>query len=1165
MPTISLPPAVKQIARMTPLSTFLTVPFVLQTLTIASLLGYISYQNSQQTSQNLARQLMQQVSQEAKQQIDVYLTMPRVLNQANADAIQLQQLNLADPDSLTRHFWRQRQLFAPITVSALYFGSTQGEFTGLGFQASNQWEVGRAGKSTQGRFNSYRVDPQGNPAALVNAGKTPYNPRVRPWYQAAIEAKQAVWSDIYIDFKESRLKLTLSQPVYQANQLQGVVGADVVLSHLEEFLQRLSAANGGSLFIMERSGKLVASSSQTLLVDQTKQRLPVAQSTDRLNQAAGKFLIQQFGDITQIAYSEQLSFNFNGERQWLQVTPFADRMGLDWLIVTIMPESQFMAQVRENNRRTIGLAIAAVVLAIGLGHLIARWVSRPILALSQASRQIANGIVVNPAPGQQIQELQVLTTAFNQMGQEIQQSRAQLEDYARSLEQKVADRAQALRVSETQFRTLVDNIPGIVYRCKIDQYRTVEFFSEAIELFGYGATDFIQNQVRSFASVIHPDDINAVHQEIAAALAQPRPYLVEYRFRNAVGDWRWVSDKGQGIFATDGSVLGLDGAIFDVHDRKQAEAALKQANAEMNALFLAMDQIILVGDRQGRILKIPQTRRQIRYMPAHEIIGKTLDQIIPLPLAVQFTAYLNHALDSRQIQNIEYSLPVGDEEVWSAATISAIDDKSVMWVVYDITQRKRVEQELQQAKQLADQASQAKSEFLANMSHELRSPLNAILGFTQLLHRSPNLTAEQTENLNIVLRSGEHLLTLINNVLDLAKIEAGRTSLNEIDCDLHQLLDDVVNLFRLKAIEHHLQFHIHRTHVPRYIHTDQLKLRQVLINLLSNAFKFTSVGSVTLTISGAAQESGAFTLDVTPLHFAITDTGVGIAAQDVEEIFTAFGQTSTGQQMRQGTGLGLTISQQFVRLMGGEVQVHSVLGEGTTFSFQIPVKVVAAPQGLVLLPPVVGLKPGQPLYRILVVDDQWQNRQLLVKLLSPIGFVVDTATDGQTAIEKWEQWSPHLIFMDMRMPGLDGYTATKQIKATTKGQATAIIALTASVLEHDQTITLSIGCDDFIRKPFQTADIFAAIHKHLGVEFCYAEVATTTAEADPTTLTASDFSGLSQVWRQQFQQAINYADIATIQQLIDQIQASHPDLAKILQQKAANFEYEQISAAMPAL
>ncbi len=1165
----SLRSLINRVAKVVPLSTILTVPFVLQMVALAGLIGYLSDRSGQQISEDLAQQLMDQVGRDVQQNLEAYLTPPRIINQVNVNAIRSRQLNIADPASLARHFWQQRRLFDPIEVSAIYFGDPQGEFTGLGWQAANQWKLERAGKATQGLVQGYKIDNQGNPAGLLKIGKSRYDPRARPWYRDAIAAKKAIWSDVYVDFEEARLNITLSQPVYQGNQLQGVVGVDVFLSHFDDFLRQLSATQGGSVFIMERSGKLIASSSKMLLFDQDNQRVGANQSSDILNQTTVKQLGQRFGSIAAIASNQQFSFDQQGETQLVQVKPFADRMGLDWLIVIVVPKSRFMAEVDANNHRTIMLSILAVGGVIGFGMLMARWVSHPILALSQASRKIANGDGVPPEQVAPIKELHVLATAFNQMSQEIQQSRLQLEDYARSLEQKVAERTQALRASEIQFRTLVDNIPGIVYRCQVDEQRTVEFFSEATEWFGYAATDFIHNQVRSFMSVIHPADRPYVQEVIHAALAERRPYLVEYRFCHANGDWRWVSDKGQGLFDGDGTVLGLDGALFDVDDRKQAEEALYQANAEMRALFLAMDEIILVGDRQGRILKIPPTRRQIKFRPASEIIGKTLDQILPQPVAERFTGYLQQALDTQTIQNIEYSLLVDGEELWSAATISAIDEHSIMWVVHDITQRKRAEQELQQAKRAADEANQAKSEFLANMSHELRSPLNAILGFTQLLHRSAGLTPEQQENLSIVTRSGEHLLTLINNVLDLAKIEAGRTTLNEIDCDLHQLLDDVVNLFRLKAIEQQLQLHFELTHVPHYIHIDQLKLRQILINLLSNAFKFTHQGSVTLSVSGPL--AAAEPIDATPpipLHFAVTDTGVGIAPDDIEQIFEAFGQTKTGQQTRQGTGLGLTISQQFVTLMGGKLQVHSTLGQGTTFSFQLVVQPAIAPPLPAQRRQVVSLAPGQALYRILVVDDQWQNRELLVKLLTPVGFAVATAEDGQAAIEQWEQWSPHLILMDMRMPRLDGYAATKQIKATIKGQATAIIALTASVLEHDQAVTLSAGCDDFIRKPFQAADIFAALHKHLGVEFCYADEvppAGISPELTEATLTRAACQALPQEWRQHFQQALSMADMDAIRRLLAQIQVTHPQLAQILAQKADNFEYEQIAAAMPVL
>ncbi|MDP5017231.1 MAG: response regulator, partial [Dolichospermum sp.] len=402
--------------------------------------------------------------------------------------------------------------------------------------------------------------------------------------------------------------------------------------------------------------------------------------------------------------------------------------------------------------------------------------------------------------------------------------------------------------------------------------------------------------------------------------------------------------------------------------------------------------------------------------------------------------------------------------------------------------------ELQKAKDAAESANQAKSEFLANMSHELRTPLNAIMGFTQLMSRDSLLNPKNQAHLEIINQSGQHLLKLINDVLEMSKIEIGKIKLNPASFDLCYLLKNLEDLLSLKAASKQLNLIFdYDLNLPKYIIADEVKLRQILLNLLGNAIKFTEQGQVTLRVRTAGNQDQKDMLS-TSLSFEVEDTGPGIFPEDIPQLFNAFVQTKIAQS-HQGTGLGLTISQKFVKLMGGEITIESIIDQGSIFRFNIKVDCTEKVNIPAQLPQnrIISLAPEQPNYRLLIVENHGDSRQLLVELLVPLGFDVDHAENGQEGIALWMSYQPHLILMDMQMPVMDGYEATKQIRTLEKQNIsssqlpTKIIALTASAFEEQRNEILSIGCDDFIHKPFQEEFLLNKLAEHLNLSYIYEE------------------------------------------------------------------------------
>ena len=475
-------------------------------------------------------------------------------------------------------------------------------------------------------------------------------------------------------------------------------------------------------------------------------------------------------------------------------------------------------------------------------------------------------------------------------------------------------------------------------------------------------------------------------------------------------------------------------------------------------------------------------------------------------------------------------------------------------------QLERSSQQLQLKAQEAEAANQAKSMFLANMSHELRTPLNAILGFSQLMSRDNTITKTQKESLEIINRSGEHLLNLINDVLEMSKIEAGKMVIHNEQFDLHRLLQTVREMFQIRAEAKGLWFKfVLADDLPQYVVSDASKLRQLLMNLLSNAVKFTPTGGVTLR---------AFTCSLdcytnTQLCFEVADTGRGIASAELPKLFAPFVQTASGIQSPEGTGLGLAISRQFVELMGGTIRATSILGVGSTFAFDIKVELAdsSATETLFASKQVKQIAPQQSDYRIAVVDDRENNRLALAKLLESVGFHPRTAKNGVEAIALWQDWQPDLIWMDMRMPVMDGYQATGYIKQHPDFQRTVIIALTASAFEEQREKILQAGCDDFVAKPFTARVIFDKLTQHLGVRFIdEVESSDTVPRSDskPAQISAADLDFLDPEAVAQLNQAAIAVDAEQIEQIIAQIPHEKQHIAQAIAQMLAKYDFDAI-------
>jgi len=580
----------------------------------------------------------------------------------------------------------------------------------------------------------------------------------------------------------------------------------------------------------------------------------------------------------------------------------------------------------------------------------------------------------------------------------------------------------------------------------------------------------------TFEKALHPEDREAVLQAIEQTISNHKPYQLEFKIIGYDGILRHVQAFGKLIRDVDGKPLRLLGTAQEITERKQAEIALRESEKFRRTLIETSLIGLVMFNRHGLIIEANSAFATIIGYTLEEVIRRLRDSnIIPQhhdqPLASVMAQGRFGPCEREFIHKQGHLVPVR-----LSGLVIEHKNESFFWVnVEDITDQRQTELALRQAKETAEVANRAKSAFLANMSHELRTPLNGILGYTQILRRDKQLTSQQQEGIDIIHRSGEYLLTLINDILDLSKVEAGKIELYPSNFYLNEFLKGLRDLFRMRAEEKGISF-IYKalTPLPPVIRADEKRLRQILINLLSNAMKFTQRGGVYLKVSYHQDH----------MRFQVEDTGVGIAPEEIKKIFLPFQQVGDFNYRTEGTGLGLSISQKLIEMMGGSLHVDSVPGKGSIFWTELNLPEVSDLEKHHTHEPVIIGIQGSP-RTILVVDDTKENCMVLYNLLSPLGFKVIEASNGKESIEKAKIYLPDLILMDLVMSVIDGFEATRQIRRLVELKNTIIIAISASAFDYHQQQSREAGCDDFIAKPIRAEILLERLQAHLNLEWIY--------------------------------------------------------------------------------
>jgi len=913
-------------------------------------------------------------------------------------------------------------------------------------------------------FAPYAYRAGGRITTLDIADVTDYTSGHWQWWEQAKISRHPIWTDPYFDKGVGNIVMaTYAVPFFYKKEFKGVATVDVQLEILERNVgQRIDAKL--DLLIVTKKGDYVYHPDARQIMKNSIYKDAELYQRDSIKQLADKMTSGKRGIM-------QLDGWESDSRQWVSFYPIPST---DWSIAVRVPENVVLAKVRKQGVQIAGVLLSSLLLIIVTVWLVIGKITQPLARLTAGVKAVAAGNLGATVEISSNDEIGLLAENFT--------------DMAAKLNKRELD----IRKARSEgFSRIVQGLKGRYFYFTHDKVGNISYVSPSvIDILDYTPDEF-QNFFNPYFIHSPLNDKAAKMIQLTLKGEQQEAFELEILARN--GELLRFEVIEVPIKDEKGDIIALEGMAHDITERKREEEKFR-------VLFESSSQANLLYSDEG-ILDCNQAFLALfGYQIKTDVLGARLYSLAPAmqpdgKAAFDIISQLMEQAHKIGYQQYELVFERADGETFPTEitlTAATMNDKPVfIAILQDLTERKLTEQEIINAKEVAEEANKAKSEFLSNMSHELRTPLNGVLGYAQILQNDKQVTNDQMESLDAIKSCGHHLLTLINDVLDLSKIESGKMEFNITPVDLHKLIKGVSDMLSHRVAAKGLKLDVvMQDGLPRGIKTDATKLRQVLINLIGNAVKFTHEGTITLQV----QEQNGIQKNKKKasrtLCFIVADTGIGIPEDKQHLIFDAFKQAKEGIDAG-GTGLGLAISQRLIQEMGGsEITLESFYGHGSAFSFTLPLIEVSDDE---LLAPeeehyddsfIPRLPEGCDI-TALIVDDRETNRDILKRLLHAAGFKTMFAVNGKEAVELTMKHKFPLILMDIRMPEMDGITATRLIREKLTAEKTpikiVIIAVTASVFPELKDRIVANGLDDFIAKPFKIAEVFKKIEHHMGI------------------------------------------------------------------------------------